>query len=71
MFRAPSQKPVFSPDGKFAYMRGTTELTLPAPNGNPMTLHLCGITVWRCNPDGQWYCVVDIANEEAQTTPKS
>ena len=59
-----SQKPVFSPDGKFAYMRGTDELTLPGPNGTPMTLHLRGISVWRIDSDGQWRCVVDIANEQ-------
>src|SRR5437764_11769610 len=28
-----SQKPVFSPDGKLAYMPGTNSLTLPALNG--------------------------------------
>ena len=38
-----SEKPVFSPDGKLAYMRGTDELTVPGPNGTPITLHLRGI----------------------------
>ena len=66
-----SQKPVFSPDGKFAYMRGTDELTVPGPNGNTMTLHLRGISLWRLDPDGQWRCVVDISNEEPAVTPKS
>jgi ketosteroid isomerase-like protein len=66
-----SQKPVFSPDGKFAYMRGTDELTLPGPNGTPMTLHLRGISLWRFDPDGQWRCVVDISNEEPPPAPKS
>src|SRR6266513_2949131 len=59
-----SQKPVFSPDGKFAYMRGTDELTVPGPSGNIMTVHLRGISLWRLDPDGQWRCVVDISNEE-------
>jgi ketosteroid isomerase-like protein len=59
-----SEKPAFSPDGKLAYMRGTNELTVPGPNGTPMTLHLRGISVWRIDPDGQWRCVVDISNEE-------
>jgi ketosteroid isomerase-like protein len=40
-----SQTPVFSPDGKFAYMRGTDELTVPGPNGTLMTLHLRGISL--------------------------
>ena len=66
-----SEKPVFSPDGKFAYMRGTDELTLPGPNGAPMTLHLRGISLWRFEPDGQWRCVIDISNEEPPATPKS
>ena len=35
-----SEKPVFSPDGKLAYMRGTDRLTVPGPNGTPTTL-LC------------------------------
>ena len=59
-----SEKPVFSPDGKLAYMRGIDELTAPGPNGTPITLHLRGISVWRMDPDGQWRCVVDISNEE-------
>jgi ketosteroid isomerase-like protein len=59
-----SEKPVFSPDGKLAYMRGTDDLTVPGPNGTPITLHLRGISVWRIDSDGQWRCVVDISNEE-------
>ena len=66
-----SQKPVFSPDGKLGYMRSTNELTLPGPNAASMTLHLRGISIWRLDPDGQWYCVVDMANEEPPATPKS
>jgi len=64
-----SQKPVFSPDGKLAYMRGTDELTVPGPNGTPITLHLRGISVWRIDSDGQWRCVVDISNEEPPVAP--
>jgi len=58
-----SQKPVFSPDGKMAYMRGTDEMTVPGPKGSPMTLHLQGYSIWRKDADGQWRCSVDIANE--------
>jgi ketosteroid isomerase-like protein len=65
-----SQKPVFSRDGKFAYMRGTDELMLPGPNGGTITLHLRGISVWRLDPDKQWRCVVDISNA-APPTPSS
>ena len=66
-----SQKPIFSPDGKLAYMRGTDDLTLPGPNGGPMTLHLRGISVWRLDPDKQWRCVLDISNEAPPATPSS
>jgi ketosteroid isomerase-like protein len=62
-----SQKPVFSPDGRMAYMRGTDEMTVPGANGQPMTLHLQGYSVWRKDPDGQWRCVVDISNEQPPT----
>ena len=58
-----SEKPVFSPDGKMAYMRGVDEMTVPGPGGALMTVHMRGISVWRRDPDGEWRCVVDIANE--------
>jgi len=64
-----SEKPVFSPDGKLAYMRGTDELTVPGPNGTPVTLHLRGVSVWRIDSDGEWRCVVDIANEQPPAAP--
>lgn len=59
-----STKPTFSPDGKMAYMPGTDEMTVPGPDGAPMTLHLRGIAIWRLDPDGNWRCVVDISNSE-------
>ena len=64
-----SEKPVFSPDGKLAYMRGIDELTVLGQNGTPITLHLRGISVWRIDSDGQWRCVVDISNEEPPAAP--
>jgi len=66
-----SQKPVFSPDGKMAYMRAVDEMTVPGVKGAPMTLHLQGYSIWRKDADGQWRCVVDIANEMAPVPPKS
>jgi ketosteroid isomerase-like protein len=66
-----SKNPVFSPDGKLAYMFGTDEATVPGANGVPMTLHSRGISVWRLDPDGQWRCVVDVSNEEPPTARKS
>lgn len=59
-----SEKPVFSPDGKMAYMPGTDEVTVPGPQSSLMTLHYRGISIWRHDADGQWRCVVDISNEE-------
>ena len=58
-----SEKPAFSPDGKLAYMPGTDEMTVPGPQGKPITLHLNGYSIWRLEPDGQWRCVVDISTE--------
>jgi ketosteroid isomerase-like protein len=58
-----SKDPVFSPDGKMAYMPGVDEMTVPGPSGALMTVHTRGISIWRRDPDGEWRCVVDIANE--------
>ena len=66
-----SEKPVFSPDGKLAYVRGTDDLTMPGPNGTLITTHLRGVAVWRMDPDREWRCVVDISNEEPPPGPKS
>ena len=66
-----SEKPTFSPDGKFAYMRGTDEMTVPGPKGAPITLHLRDYSIWRLEPDGQWRCVVDIANEAPPPSPSA
>ena len=58
-----SEKPVFSPDGKFAWLRSTTETTAPGPDGKLVTFPSRGITVWRRDVDGEWRCVVDIWND--------
>jgi ketosteroid isomerase-like protein len=58
-----SKSPVFSPDGKMAYMPGTDEMTVPGPNGALITVHMRGVSIWRRDPDGEWRCVVDIGNE--------
>jgi ketosteroid isomerase-like protein len=62
-----SENPVFSPDGKLAYMPGTDEMTVPGSNGALVTMHMRGISIWRRDPDGEWRCVVDIANESPPT----
>jgi ketosteroid isomerase-like protein len=62
-----SEKPVFSPDGKMAYMPGADEMTVPGADGAPMSVHMRGVSIWRRDPDGEWRCVVDIANEPPPT----
>jgi ketosteroid isomerase-like protein len=62
-----SEKPVFSADGKMAYMPGADEMTVPGANGALTTVHMRGISIWRRDPDGEWRCVVDIANEPPAT----
>lgn len=63
-----SEKPELSPDGRMAYMQGTTEMTIPGANGAPMTIHMRALTVWRRDSNGEWRCVADIANEPPPTT---
>jgi ketosteroid isomerase-like protein len=58
-----SEKPVFSPDGKMAYMLGAVETTAPGPNGTLQSTHGRGVTIWRRDSDGVWRCVVDITND--------
>jgi len=58
-----SEQVQFSPDGKMAYMRSTTDFTVPGPNGTVLSQPSRGITVWRLEADGQWRCVVDIWND--------
>lgn len=58
-----SARPVFSPDGRFAYMRGVNTTTMAAADGSPVTLSGRGLTIWRLDTDGQWRCVVDMWND--------
>jgi ketosteroid isomerase-like protein len=63
-----SEKPVFSPNGSMAYMRGTNEITVNDARGKPMTMKGRGVTIWRLDADGQWRCVIDIWNDPPATT---
>ena len=58
-----SHDPVFSPDGKMAWMPGETETTLPGPDGKPTIMHSRGLTVWRLDADNLWRCIADTGNE--------
>ena len=63
-----SDRVTFSPDGKLAYLQGTSAMTVPGPAGRPVTLPGRGITIWRLDADGQWRCVVDIWNDPPPAT---
>jgi ketosteroid isomerase-like protein len=43
-----SRDPVFSPDGKMAYMPGVEEMRMPNSNGALIKVHTRGISIWRC-----------------------
>jgi ketosteroid isomerase-like protein len=44
------------------YLLGTNAVTMPGPEGQLVTTHGRGVTVWRREPDGEWRCAVDIWN---------
>ena len=58
-----SETPEFSPDGKVAYMHGTSTTTVPGPDGTTLTITARAVTIWRLEVDGQWRCVMDIWND--------
>src|SRR5580698_5281730 len=62
-----SEKPVFSPDGKMAYMTSVVETTAPGSNGALETTHGRSVTIWTPGTDGQWRCIVDISNDAPAT----
>src|ERR1700761_7186687 len=62
-----SEKPVFSPDGKLAYMLSSVETTAPGANGALETTHGRSVTIWAPGAGGQWRCVVDISNNAPPT----
>jgi ketosteroid isomerase-like protein len=49
-----------SPDGRLAYLVGTTDITFNDANGHPVTNHARLLNVWRKDPDGVWRCLVDV-----------
>ena len=60
-----SSKPVFSPDGKMAYMQATEELNAPGPDGALVTRSMHGVSIWRVDTEGEWRCTMDISNDAA------
>jgi ketosteroid isomerase-like protein len=63
-----SSEASLSPDGRMAFMLSTNEVTLPGPDGRPVTAYGRAVTVWRKEPDGDWRCAIDIWNQEAPAT---
>ena len=49
-----------SPDGRLAYLIGTTDMTATDGSGHPVTSHARLVNVWRKDPDGVWRCVLDV-----------
>jgi ketosteroid isomerase-like protein len=52
-----------SPDGRMAYVLSTNAVTLPGPNGRPVTTRGRAVTVWR-QEGGEWRCAIDMWNDE-------
>jgi ketosteroid isomerase-like protein len=52
-----------SPDGQMAYLMSTNTVTLPGPEGQPVSTNGRAVTVWRRESDGNWRCAVDIWND--------
>jgi ketosteroid isomerase-like protein len=52
-----------SPDGQLAYLLSKNAVTMPGPDGLPVTVTGRVLTVWRRELDGAWRCAVDIWNE--------
>ena len=55
---------VVAPSGDLGYTICRNHFTVPDANGNLVTTHGRGITVWRKAADGTWKCVIDIWNNE-------
>ena len=52
-----------SPDGQMAYLLSTNTVTMPGPEGQPVSTNGRAVTVWRRESDGNWRCAVDIWND--------
>lgn len=52
-----------SPDGQMAYLVSANAVTMPGPDGRPVTSHGRAVTVWRRESDAEWRCTLDIWND--------
>jgi ketosteroid isomerase-like protein len=57
-----------SEDATLAYAVARNKTTFNGPQGKQITVYGKAITVWRKEPSGTWKCVIDIWNEDPQTS---
>lgn len=62
-----SSEAYLSPDGRLAYLLSANALTMPGPDGKPVTTRGRAVTIWRREPDGEWRCAIDMWNDEPAT----
>jgi len=60
---------VVSASGDMAYGVGANKVTINGPQGDLLTEHGRGLTVWRKTPGGGWKCVIDMWNAEPSASP--
>jgi len=55
--------------GNLGYSRGTYELTVNDPKGNPSTEHGKYLTIWKKQADGSWKVAADMFSSDAPLVP--
>jgi ketosteroid isomerase-like protein len=58
-----SDKPVFSPDGKLAYVAAVDTVKSTGPGGSVVVQTGRGVLIWRRYDDDKWRAVFDISNQ--------
>jgi ketosteroid isomerase-like protein len=49
-----------SASGDFGYTRGTYEMTLPTPSGDPASMQGTYVSLWRRDETNKWKCILEI-----------
>jgi ketosteroid isomerase-like protein len=49
-----------SASGDLGYTRGTYEMTLPTPSGDPVQVQGTYVSLWRRDQTGKWKCILEI-----------
>jgi ketosteroid isomerase-like protein len=58
-----SDKPVFSPDGKLAYVTAVDTVKSTGPGGSVVVQTGRGVLIWRRYDNNEWRAVFDISNQ--------